>query len=557
MNEVNLQIAYAKRSVAELEISYTLVVITRKPKKRNKMEKKEKILEKLNMKDYTNRLEKILEKKKFSLDTKNLLLSMLYKIENGYNDYEKTKVQAPSKSEFIESIFQKIQKNCKEIIVAEFNSEVSKVLKERNVQYIIDKEEGKIIAIGNELLVLNCILEMSQKQVCIPQEQQNMQVAISNLLNIGNQMNQAEVIRDFNGWSWDIVLKEVTNIEINLIFQTLLYLVGYEFLQNWINNNTNLADYLALLYAHMKENFGEKRAEQFTVLIYKLAIDIVISENKEQYQFWKEERDSLQTELEKLQDKTKYLEAKTKEKKEYSKQIEKIDRILNNKELLQKEYETRNSKLANKEKIFSISHLAKRLEQEREDLLEQMKQCNRLIEPKGYVTRKREVERKVQFLNRLDIEQEEDKRKNLIELCSIYLECFQIKVAKAQTKQKMIEYIYELRYYGFLPLDVEGMKLKELPKLKHLFEQSKKELLEKARKLNVIEQITEDIIVNEKILGNIFDSKMIDLDHMVIETKVVEGKLYVEYYDEKVLENTVEVQSDKTVRLKKKTKLFV
>ena len=87
-------------------------------------------------------------------------------------------------------------------------------------------------------------------------------------------------------------------------------------------------------------------------------------------------------------------------------------------------------------------------------------------------------------------------------------------------------------------------------------ENEAKRLLENASKLNVIEQVTEDMRVNEEILSNIFDSKMIDLDHMVIETKVVDGKLYVEYYDEKVLENTVEIQSDKTVRLKKKTSLF-
>ena len=55
------------------------------------MDKKEKILKKLHITDYTNRLEKVLEKKKFSFDTKNLLLSMSYKIENSYNDYEKVK----------------------------------------------------------------------------------------------------------------------------------------------------------------------------------------------------------------------------------------------------------------------------------------------------------------------------------------------------------------------------------------------------------------------------------------------------------------------------------
>ena len=142
-------------------------------------------------------------------------------------------------------------------------------------------------------------------------------------------------------------------------------------------------------------------------------------------------------------------------------------------------------------------------------------------------------------------------------MCSIFLECFQIKIAKAQTKQEIIDYIYELRYYGFLILDKEETKLKEVMQLKTLFEEARKSLLEKAKKLNVLEEVTEDEEINEQILNNIFDSKMIDLDHMVIETKIKEGKLYIEYYDEKVLETTVELQCDRTVRLKKKVKLFV
>ena len=112
------------------------------------MEKKENIFAKINIKDYTNRLEKILEKKGFSLDTKNLLLSMLYKIENGYNDYAKTKVDVPSKNEFIENVFKIIKDECNEIIVAEFNSEASSILKSKNVKYIIEKDEKRIIAFG-------------------------------------------------------------------------------------------------------------------------------------------------------------------------------------------------------------------------------------------------------------------------------------------------------------------------------------------------------------------------------------------------------------------------
>lgn len=521
------------------------------------MDKKEKILAKLNIKDYTNRLEKILEKKKFSLDTKNLLLSMLYKIENGYNDYAKTKVEVPSKNDFIENVFQIIQKNCNEIIVAEFNSEASAVLKEQNVKYIIENENGKIIALGNEFLVFNCILSMQEQEICMPQEKMVLQQPISYMLNLGNRMNQAEIIRDFNGWSWDIVLKEVNDIENNLIFQNIVYLIGHEFIKKWLENESELADYLDLFQSNLKENYGEKRAKQFITLFCKVVIDIAICNKEEQHKFWKERRETLKEEFSKLQNKTKFLEDKTKEKKEYTKQIEKIDKILNNKDLLKEEYTNRNAKLPNKEKIFSISHLVGRLEKERDELLAKIKNINILIEPKGYVARKQEVEEKVEFLEMLDIEKKQDRRKTLIELCNLFLECFEIKIAKAKTKQEIITYIYELRYYGFLPLDEEGTTLKSVTKLQPIFEKCRIHLLEKAKKLDAIDEVTDDEKINEEILGKIFDSKMIDLDHLIIETRIADGKLYADYYDEKVIETTVQIQSDRTVKLKKKTKLFL
>ncbi len=482
---------------------------------------------------------------------------MLYKIENGYNDYEKTKVEVPNKNDFIEYIFNIIRDKCNEITVAEFNSEASNVLKQKNIKYIIEQDKGKIIAFANELLILNCILEMAQRQICIVQEKKSLQEPISHILNLGGQMNTVEAIRDFNGWSWDVVLKEIQDIEVNLIFQNVLYLAGDEFVKQWIANNSELADYLELLQSHLKENFGEKRANKFIELFCKLSIDISIAKNKEQYKFWKEKKSTLEADLEKLQNKQKYLSQKTKEKKEYTKQIENVDKILNNKELLRQEYTNRNAKLANKDKIFSVSHLVDRLLKERDELLEKIKLCNKLIEPKGYVERKQEVEEKVDFLRQLDIEQKEDRNKSIIELCTVFLECFQIKIAKAKTKQEIIDYIYELRYYGFLPLDAEGTTLKQVPTLQPILERCKEDLLQKARKLDAIDEVTDDEEINTKILDNIFESKMIDLDHMVIVTRVTDGKLYAEYYDEKVLETTVQIQSDRTVRLKKKTKLFI
>ena len=55
------------------------------------------IFSKINLKDYNNTLETILENKDFSEDVKNLLLSMLYKIENAYQDYINVNVNVCTK----------------------------------------------------------------------------------------------------------------------------------------------------------------------------------------------------------------------------------------------------------------------------------------------------------------------------------------------------------------------------------------------------------------------------------------------------------------------------
>ena len=63
---------------------------------------KNKLFSKLNIKDYNNQLEKVLENKVYSLNTKNLLLNMFYEIENSYADYEEAKRQVPLKKDFIQ-----------------------------------------------------------------------------------------------------------------------------------------------------------------------------------------------------------------------------------------------------------------------------------------------------------------------------------------------------------------------------------------------------------------------------------------------------------------------
>ncbi len=71
---------------------------------------KEKIMQKLKIKDYNEELENILGEKTFSKDVKNLLSSMLYKIENSYEDYKKTKVDVEPQNEYLEELIKIIRK---------------------------------------------------------------------------------------------------------------------------------------------------------------------------------------------------------------------------------------------------------------------------------------------------------------------------------------------------------------------------------------------------------------------------------------------------------------
>lgn len=511
--------------------------------------KKEKLLRKIHMKDYTNSLEKILEDKQFSVDTKNLLLSMVYKIENSYKDYEKTKVQVCDKGEFLDKIIDIIKNDCSEITVT--NDEI-----DENEKYEIQKAQGKIVALGNELTLLKSILAIGEEKVSLTEEESILEESISYFLNSASLMSQAEVIRDFNGWSWDISAKDIENNVINIMFQVLVYLLEYDFINSWANNTSQLADYLMLTHENLKENFGEQRAKEIVKILCKIAIEEKSKQSEEELEKWKRVKEETKLESERLENKVKYLEDITEEKKKITKEIERIDKLLNNQELLREEYDERNSKLQNKDKIFSVRQLANRLEVERQEHVNEIKKYNDLLDPKGYVKRKDEITRKFEFLNSLELESNSKQLKTVCELCTLFLECFKIKIMKSAIRQDAIKYIYELRYFRFLKYD-ENTSLKDIAELNEVFEEMIGVLYEKAMALNAIEDVTKDEIVNYEIIRKIFDSKMIDLNNMIIETKVEEGKLFIEYYDTSILENRIELYSDKTIKLNKKTKLFV
>ena len=196
------------------------------------------------MKNYESRLEDILEKKDFSNETKNLLLSMLYKVEERYDDYKKVKVIVKEKEKFIDNILETIKNECNEI-------------------------ESK-----DEVAILEEILSKSEQ--C--------QFAINEIFRIGYILDASEVLRNFTGWSWNPdVGAGVPDDPIrphNLIYQTIRILLGNEFVQN--------VQVGAYGYAQIKTRFIKFYGDLIGKLMYtkfmEVSLNLMYREKKMNYE---------------------------------------------------------------------------------------------------------------------------------------------------------------------------------------------------------------------------------------------------------------------------------
>lgn len=512
--------------------------------------KKENIFSLLNIKDYNNELEKILAKKNFSLDTKNLLLTMSYKIENAYKDYEKVKQEVLSKNKYMEKLISVISSKCYEFNTIMPNMPEFDDLKDK--KFIIDNEKGIITVIDNEYYALKAITKLPKIEWGILDEYGLLKEPFCNVLTLGSNMHELEVLRDFNGWSWNANVKEIDDIKCNLIYQCLVYLFENQFLTEWIENKEEMIDYIALAQNKLEKLYGKEFSNNTITLICKVIMEYGMNDEI------MAKRNYLKEELELLNDRENYLESTTLQKKNYRTEIDKIDKILNNKELLKEEYIKRNSVLENKDKIFSIKRLKIILEDERENLLQKIKEANDLIDPKKYIIRKNKVENDYKFFENLSINGIDSAK--LIDLCKCVLKSFKIRVEEAQTREELLKLVYEVRYFRFLYWD-DKKTLKEIQDLTISFYKVMIKLIKKLIDFKWADTICTIPKVNLKSLIRLFNCKIIDLDNLIIETEYINNIIKVQYYDTNVLETefTIDLKENvdtKKLKLKKKIKVF-
>ncbi len=524
--------------------------------------KNDNFIDKIVRKDYNNELEKVLEKKYFNENVKSVLLNMFYKIEIGYKDYKKVKQDVETKDELIQRIIQEIKNNCETIKLVQPNSEESKII--GNKTFLVEKNKKRIICYPIERKLLYCIAKISKNNEIIKENYFLINKTLSNLLNVGNNINTVEVMRDFNGYSWTTIPREIESIKHNLIYQVLRILVGNEFLNKWIYNKEYIIDYLEIFEENITKNYGKVEGTELIEGLKQLSVLMDVRYDKNSKKEILKIKKEIEQELNQLEDSRKFVQELTNKKVDLTKKIKHIDETINNQKMLKQEYQKRNESLPLNEKIFSIRILSKMLEEERDTYIEEIEKLNNKLNPQKYLSYRKNIETKEKYLILLDSENiDKEIDKLIINMQKQFLKFYELKLKRAQTKQEIIDMIYEFRYYCMIPYN-EEKTIDQVKNLQKEIEKVQRQLIQKAGQLKVINVFSKKEELNYKMVKNIFHNRIINLEQVCIKVTKENDQFYVQLFDENVFEekdsfgNINDIsKKDLEIRINKKVKIFL
>lgn len=531
---------------------------------------KDEIFSKLNIKDYNNELEKILARKNFQEGTKNLLLSMLYKIEIAYNDYNKVKVETNSKKEIIENTINIVKKYCDEIEIVKPTIDKKTILKDS--EHIVDKETNKIIVYPNEFILLSALQQLDcNKKINIDDKYNIIKKPVEEMFNIGNEIDISEIVRDFDGWNWNgIKLSKTQNISYNLIYQIIKLLLGNNFVEALFECLNKNEDCINFIQEKLIEKYEEEFAKELYSLVYQNSILEYLKNNKLEKTKLIKHSKMLQKEIDKMEHKSEYLQDLATSKINIGKKIKKIDTLLNNEELLLEEFKKRMYNFKSSEMPINLYEYKEMLKAEREKIIIELNLYNSVMNPINYVKTKTEIKEKIKLIQevKLDNYTEEEIEYLKIKLQKTFLNAFRknIEYIDKKDSKEIINYIYKLRYYKLLPI-TKNKQIKDIAELKKDIYQTEKELITKACNLRLLRVFSENIEDTLSIYSKILESTIIDFEDINIEFIEKENIIYINIYDDDIIYSTFKYkEKDKEIeeslkklkmKFKKKIKIII
>ena len=514
---------------------------------------KENIFSKLKYKDYNNLLEQVLEKKDFSSTGKNLILSILYKMETNYNDYKTVKRDITEKEDILTNFINLVKEHCNSLIVINPESKRSELLNNTKSKYIANSEKKELEVFPNEKNILEGLHSLYNNENMVNEKYGILQDAIMEIFIHGNSSNNIELLRDFNGFAWYIAKNEFEDTYSNLIFQDIRIIAGNDLLENWVYNTDKEKDYIEELKKELNRRYDKEMAEPLFNQIITTILKIYIERHPEKIKELKTKKSD------EPQDFKKYVEEISKDKKKLLKRVDNLDRIINDFEKLKKELVARNK---NGEEVKDESELKEILSTERQNCMNKIMEYNRTIDPRQFLKKtKKSKTTEVQLLDYQEIvESDTTALEELINLQKMFLKGYKILAEKLIGKKEVLELLYEFRYYNLIPINSEEL-LKDNEELKEDIDSMRQFLIDKAIDERIINQVNSNKYINNEILKNIFSLRIIKLENAEVNIQKIPEGIRANYLDGDVEETSKNIVVPENigkykVKEKKQIKIF-
>ena len=217
-------------------------------------------------KDYNGELDDVLEGKTFSSNVKTLLLSMVYKLETSYRDFYTVKRCVRKREDFLNELIETVRLYCDNIQIVDPDSSEAKALLKHKTIALTNEEERSILSYSTEIALLYAISDISPKYFYI-NENFALKDMLQNTLVNGYNINNVEILKDFNGWSWDVQYDKGFDYIDNIIYQNLLMILGEKFLYEWRTYGSTRRSFLEEAKNFIKIYTGN---EKYIKLLYKV-----------------------------------------------------------------------------------------------------------------------------------------------------------------------------------------------------------------------------------------------------------------------------------------------
>lgn len=461
---------------------------------------------------------------------------MIYKIEISYADYYQVKRCVRNKEDLLNEFIEVIRLYCDNIKIVEPDSDQAKMLIRHKIQALTNEKERSILAYPTELSLLYAISDISPKYFFVNQENPFKKLIQTALVN-GYNLNNIEILKDFNGWSWDKSEIENGNYINNLIYQNLLIMFGEKFLYEWRIYGSTRKDFLEQAKKFIKLYTSNNN---FIIDLYKV---LYFNSNIKDRLIINEDLKIKKQTLKKMQDKEKFMQECKIKKEKIDKKIEKIELALEDDNVLEKKFIKENLKLPKEKQIKSLKKYRTLIEKEREKYLQEISSLSYIMQPANFAATKNLFQEVLEIYNCKDTLEQ-----YLINLQKEFLFFIEKRLSKIKNRDELIDILCELRYYSKLKIS-ENKTVLDFEEINEYYDKVLKKAITNLCKIGAMKIISMDINLNFEIIKYALDTKIINLEEIKIMLTTDKDGLIIKVFDKDIFEK----QGRKKIEISKKT----